>query len=347
MNAKAAILAHAAKRGVITSAEIVRLLGVSRQAAARHLRELVHLKKLVKLGSTKLARYFPPSARHVPPRVRPLRYRARHLLKGLQEDAVLREIEWRSGFPRRVSPRARGIVSYAFTEMLNNAIEHSKSKIALVDFRVDDSSLRFSVRDYGIGVYENVRSKFSLQGHPEAAEHLLKGRQTTAPKGHTGQGIFFTSKISDGFVLESAELKLVVDNRIEDLALKDIPRLKGTRVEFVINKNTRKDLKKLFNEYSNSDYEFDKTKMMVHLMNRRNEFVSRSQARSLLFGLERFGRITLDFRRVTGIGQGFADEIFRVFKNRHPGIEIEALNTSASVSFMIQRARREREGARR
>ncbi len=38
------------------------------------------------------------------------------------------------------------------------------------------------------------------------------------------------------------------------------------------------------------------------------------------------------------IGQGFADEVFRVWKKAHPKVEIKAENTNDDVKFMIKRA---------
>jgi hypothetical protein len=65
--------------------------------------------------------------------------------------------------------------------------------------------------------------------------------------------------------------------------------------------------------------------------------ISRSQARRVLTGLEKFKYVILDFDKVPMIGQGFADEIFRVYKIKHPEIKIKAINTNDAVSFMIGR----------
>jgi hypothetical protein len=46
----------------------------------------------------------------------------------------------------------------------------------------------------------------------------------------------------------------------------------------------------------------------------------------------------LDFTGVATIGQSFADEIFRVFRDQHPEVELVALKTSAQVAGMISRA---------
>jgi len=42
--------------------------------------------------------------------------------------------------------------------------------------------------------------------------------------------------------------------------------------------------------------------------------VSRSQAKRLLMGLEKFNTIILDFKGVVSVGQAFVDQVFRVSK---------------------------------
>lgn len=42
-----------------------------------------------------------------------------------------------------------------------------------------------------------------------------------------------------------------------------------------------------------------------------------------------------DFNGVDNIGQGFADEVFRVFANQHPEISIQHVNSNADVKNMI------------
>ena len=48
--------------------------------------------------------------------------------------------------------------------------------------------------------------------------------------------------------------------------------------------------------------------------------------------------MVLDFSEVTGIGQAFADEIFRVFANAHPEVELLPMNAVPGVQQMIRRA---------
>jgi len=57
-------------------------------------------------------------------------------------------------------------------------------------------------------------------------------------------------------------------------------------------------------------------------------------------GLDKFKTIVLDFDKVTTVGQAFADEIFRVFQERHPAINIVPINMVEPVRFMIERVER-------
>ena len=66
-------------------------------------------------------------------------------------------------------------------------------------------------------------------------------------------------------------------------------------------------------------------------------YISRSQARRILAGLEKFKSVILDFDRVSTVGQAFVDEIFRVFQSRHQDITIAPVNMNDAVRFMIGR----------
>jgi hypothetical protein len=46
----------------------------------------------------------------------------------------------------------------------------------------------------------------------------------------------------------------------------------------------------------------------------------------------------LDFSGIASIGQAFADEVFRVFRGKHPEVELVPIHTSSEVRRMISRA---------
>lgn len=66
--------------------------------------------------------------------------------------------------------------------------------------------------------------------------------------------------------------------------------------------------------------------------------MSRSQARRLVSGLERFREVVLDFRGVELVGQGFADEVFRVWAKQHPESALIPVDMSDAIAFMVERA---------
>ncbi|MBI3590798.1 MAG: DUF4325 domain-containing protein [Candidatus Melainabacteria bacterium] len=339
MKTKELILKQLNLKGEIRTSDIDKLIDISRQAIAQHFRELIAERKVIKVGSTHNAKYVKYSQANAKSLNKPVLFISKYKIKGLNEDKVFSQAALKIKLSKNLSNNAYKIANYAFTEMLNNAIDHSKSKIVNVKLLCTDGQFEFEVIDRGIGVFENIRKKYKLKDHFESVEQLLKGKQTTDPKHHSGQGIFFTSKIADKFLLESAKLQLIIDSQKNDVFLKDVKYFKGTKVKFTLKQRSTKTLKNLFDRYSGENYEFDKTKVMVHLSENKDNYISRSEAKRFLFGLDNFKHIILDFKGVKSIGQGFADEVFRVYKNSHRAVNIQVINASKSVEFMIKRAK--------
>jgi hypothetical protein len=158
------------------------------------------------------------------------------------------------------------------------------------------------------------------------------------PEVHSGEGIFFTSKIADVMRIRSAQKQLIFNNLIDDFTIQDMQEIRGTLVQCTINVNTPRDMQEIFRQYTDESFAFNRTEVTVKLYQMGNEWVSRSQARRVVSGLERFDTVIVDFKELTSIGQGFADEIFRVWQKNHPDIEIIPKNTHENVLFMIKRA---------
>jgi hypothetical protein len=105
--------------------------------------------------------------------------------------------------------------------------------------------------------------------------------------------------------------------------------------------NTTRTVKKIFDQYtSGENYGFNKTVVPVKLIQYGNDkLISRSQAKRLLARIELFKIVMFDFQEIDSIGQAFADEIFRVFANQHPDIELAPMHANAAVTQMIKRAK--------
>ena len=268
---------------------------------------------------------------------KPLSFRRTAINRNLSEDTIVGDIKKETAIFDNLGRNIAEILDYAFTEILNNAIEHSRSQKIFVQIEKTDKSIGFIVTDFGVGIFNDIKDKFRLKNTLEAVELLLKGKQTTAPEEHTGEGIFFTSKAADKLIIKSSNKRIIFDNIINDIFIGDIQDIRGTKIIFEISRSSKRKLSAIFREYTNENFIFDKTRVTVKLFELSDGFyVSRSQARRLLFGLEKFKKIILDFKKVDTLGQAFADEVFRVWQKKHPAIIIEYINTSESVEFMIK-----------
>jgi anti-sigma regulatory factor (Ser/Thr protein kinase) len=258
--------------------------------------------------------------------------------EGLSEDRVWEQLAAREAALEQASSDVRQALQYALTEIVNNAIDHSRSEAVHARLFESKGCLGFEVVDDGIGVFENLRQTLHLDDAMHALQELSKGKVTTRPEAHTGEGIFFVSKIADLFELESGDLCWIVDNDRADTTVRHAAHRAGTRVRFEIDRQSRRSLEALFREYA-PDLTFSKTRITVRLFEHGVRFVSRSEAKRLLSGLDRFSEIVLDFDRVEAVGQGFADEVFRVWRRAHPEVTIEPIRMSETVAFMVERAR--------
>ncbi len=138
--------------------------------------------------------------------------------------------------------------------------------------------------------------------------------------------------------IQSSKKKLVFHNILDDIFIKDTKKyIKGTKVTFIIGLKSKRKLSQIFREYSGDSFEFSKTKIVVKLYKMGVGYVSRSQARRILSGLDVFEKIILDFSDVEMIGQAFVDEVFRVWQSHHPHVELIPRNANENVSFMINR----------
>ena len=296
--------------------------GISLPAVYKHIDRLVSEKQVIK----KPGRFVLQSTRH--------KYVYRNH-KALSEDTVWENDikQYFAGLPLNV----RHIWTYGFLEIFNNAIEHSRGERICVVINENRIFTDISVSDNGIGIFKNIKSKFKLIDEKEALLELAKGKRTTDKTRHSGQGIFFTSKVFDDFFILSGGITFFTGPERKTI-LKAGKTDFSTLVYMRLVNNSGKKLKDVFNEFSTEiPGDFDKTIVPIHFAN-SSDLVSRSQARRIMSGLELFKEVILDFRGIEYIGQAFADEIFRVFTNMNPATAISAQNANTEVQNMINRA---------
>lgn len=254
-------------------------------------------------------------------------------LAGLAEDEVWHDL---SACLPPMSQEARAIAAYAVTEMVNNAIDHSDGSEVDVTVRRSGPVLTFIVRDDGVGVFTRLCRTFGLPHAASAAAELTKGKRTSDPAHHSGEGIYFTSKAVDVFELAGDGIVWIADNRLGDNALGDSAVTTGTRVTLTLRTHGERALSAVFAIFGH-DRQFTRSQPVIKLFEIGSEFVSRSEAKRLLAGMDAFETLTLDFRGVTVVGQGFVDEVFRVWPSEHRHIAIEPINMGPAVQFMVER----------
>jgi len=332
-NKKQDILDFLGQMGASSSKQLCEKLGISRQALNLHIRELISSGKIFKTGTTRSAQYHLTGSG---PKAE--KFNKKLQLAGLDESAVYDDLAMTLNLKSVLSSDQETIIHYAFTEMLNNAIDHSKTDKCEIAVSLDAEKIEFKIRDNGIGVFHSIASIFSLEDEHAAMIELIKGKTTTMPAAHSGEGIFFTSHAADKFTLRSHSIQLLWDKFKDDVFVSQPRYNKGTMVHFILNRSSRTKLETVFSKFAPKEYdfEFSKTKVMIKLL--KPEYISRSEAKRLVVNLDKFREVELDFKRVYQLGQGFADEVFRIFANKNPMTTLKASNTNSSIRAMINHA---------
>lgn len=240
---------------------------------------------------------------------------------------------------RGADGEALKIANYVVTEMLNYVRDHSGSEFVHVLGDSNPASFLVHVVDEGVGVFRRLSEGLGLAGPREAVIEVAKGKRTTDPAQHTGQGIFFSSRLCDWFCLEANGYAVAFesDGRAEPLERSGTARA-GTTVKLRISRQPKRTLREVFDEYCpQPNIDFVRTRVAVRLMAEADgSLVSRSQARRLMAGLDQFGNVDLDFEGVAEMAQGFADEAFRVRRTNHPAVSIRVLNAGDAVMQMLR-----------
>lgn len=260
----------------------------------------------------------------------------------LGEDRIFeRDIEPKlSGLPKNVFSAWR----YAFTEMMNNAIEHSSATRINVGVLKNVLKTVIIITDNGKGIFKNIQEYVKNEKNEEltlkeCAALLFAGKFTTAKTMHSGEGIFFTSHLMDVFRIVSQQVVFSRDN-FDDINFEsDILGEYGTVVLMELNNNSNKTTREVFNRFSNVDEGFIKTQIPIAHIFSGTGPVSRSEARRLGELIVKFKEVDLDFINVEEVGQAFVHELFIVWQRNNPEIKLNVLNACDDVDFMIRRVK--------
>ncbi|MBI5259658.1 MAG: DUF4325 domain-containing protein [Burkholderiales bacterium] len=303
-------------------------LSISRNSARVQLNKLVESQWLARDGVSRRATYRPGPLRQV---VR------RYALSGLQED-----LPWAQDFAPRfeLKPNVSRMAQHVFTELLNNAIDHSGGSSVTVSMRQTPTQLQLLVSDDGRGVFDAVAERFNITEPSVAMLELAKGKLTSQPDAHTGRGLFFSAKLADIFDLHANEAAFQQREWQRDQWWqRSRPACRrGTSVYVAICVDTERNLDEVLRRYSldGQGYGFERTVVPLKLITQAQVGLeSRAQARRVVSRLSQFQRVELDFDGLADIGHGFADELFRVFGRQHPRLQLVPVNMAPRVAAMV------------
>lgn len=325
------ILEHVADHPNDIAKEVATRFDMTRQAASKHLQKLVDEGLLSESGNTRARSYVLTQLEW---------YQEYPITPDLAEDVI-----WTRDISRELGKQAENALDiwhFGFTEMFNNAIDHSGGTEILVGVTRTAVSTEMVVGDNGVGIFKKIQKALNLLDETHAVLELSKGKLTTDPQRHSGEGIFFTSRMFDAFDIISGDVSLLHrSSKAEDWIMEEKHDGLGTAVWMNLDNKTTRTRSRIYEQYSaDGDLGFTKTVVPVKLAQYgTDQLISRSQAKRLLARIDRFKKVVLDFTEVPTIGQAFADEIFRVFANQHPAIQLFPIRTSPDVKKMIERVK--------
>jgi anti-sigma regulatory factor (Ser/Thr protein kinase) len=327
------ITAAAVRHGDALPAHLMQRLSISRRRATLLLRKLTAMQWLQALGTPRKPLFKPGPLRQVV---------QRYPLAGLQED-----LPWRLDFAPyfQLPAPVQRMAQHAYTELLNNAIDHSGGGSVTVSMRQTPLQLQLLVSDDGCGLFQRIEQSFDIADPRLAMLELSKGKLTSAPDHHSGHGLFFSSRLADVFDIHANQAAF--QRRAWEASAwragkpGAMSARTGTSIYLAISLDTPRTLDSVLRAHSAdaAGYRFDSTSVPLHLIGDGQALASRADAKRVVSRLSGFRRAEIDFEGITDIGHGFADELFRVFRREHPGVELMPVRMHPQVAAMLDSVR--------
>jgi len=324
------ITAAAREHALDLAAHVEERTGASHRASLAALRRLVDAQWLTRSGSSRRPVYAPGLLRQV---VRS------YTLHGLQED-----LPWQRDFaPNFELPRhVARMVQHGFTELVNNAADHSGGTSVTVSLRQTPSHAQLLVSDDGCGVFSKICEAFDIADAQHAMLELSKGRLTSQPAQHTGRGLFFSSQLADVFDIH-ANGTAFQRRAWESTGWqpgRPLPR-QGSSIYMSVALDTTRTLDQVMEAWSmdGTGIEFDRTTINLRLLAGPGQALdSRAQARRVAARLPQFRRAEISFAGVEDVGHGFTDELFRVFARAHQEVELLPTHMTPRIAALVKSA---------
>lgn len=231
---------------------------------------------------------------------------------------------------------------YAFTAMMNNALEHAKASAIVCVVNRSRLCTIIGILDNGIGIFRRIQQdQRDANGEAptvaEAASLLYAGGYSSAPDTHAGEGIFFTSRLMDHFAIRS-DYQLFTPNAEDDDGESGGERFRGTAVQMALGNDSTRELGEVMATYIDPEEGFVHTEIPVARFFGGDFPISRSEARRLLSALKDFRTAELNFSDIDEVGRDFAHELFSVAAGQYPTLRLTVKNAAPAVLGTLRRA---------
>jgi anti-sigma regulatory factor (Ser/Thr protein kinase) len=314
---------------------LMQRLACSRRKATALLRQLQAAQWLTAGGTPRKPTFQPGALRQV---VR------QYPLLGLQED-----LPWRCDFAPcfDLPTGVRRMAQHAFTELLNNAVEHSGGSSVTVSMRQTPLHLQLLVSDDGCGLFQRIAQSFDIQDPTLAMFELSKGKLTSLPERHSGHGLYFSARLADVFDVHANRAGFQFRGWDPGWHPTRAAPHQGTSVYLAIALETTRTLDSVLRaagadsaDSADKGCAFERTRVPLRLLAEHGALASRADARRVAARLAQFKHAELDFSGISDVGHGFADEMFRVAARQQPGVVMEPVNMAARIDAIIASAAR-------
>ncbi|MCY1152915.1 MAG: DUF4325 domain-containing protein [Sphaerochaetaceae bacterium] len=321
---------------------VMKYFEISRPTVTKIVNQMLQKKLIEKDESRKKPNY----------RLKESKIFKRYKLNSLEKNHLEEHVIFEESIKPLLSELGKNVVDlidYASCEILNNAIDHSQGTDLYVLAKTNYKTTAIIIADNGIGIFNKICNDLNLSYPNQAILELHKGKFTSDKETHSGEGIFFASKMMDYFSIESDKIMFEADSNSEntytydnsllsenDVHFTDLP---GTIVYFNIDNFSKRTINEIFDKYATNEETpgFITTSIPVKILTFENgNLNSRSQAKRLMSRVENFRNVILDFKGVDLIGQAFADEVFRVYQNKFPKLNITTKNTTPIIDKIIK-----------
>ncbi|MBI5720123.1 MAG: DUF4325 domain-containing protein [Burkholderiales bacterium] len=308
-------------------------LALGRRGVRTLLERLQSAQWLVREGTVRHPRWRPGPLRQVV---------MTYALAGLEED-----LPWRHDFAPcfELPAPVRTMVRHAFTELLNNAVDHSGGTQVTVSMRQTPQQLQLLVSDDGCGLFRRIGEHFAIGDPALAMLELAKGRLTSQPARHCGQGLVTICRLADVFDVRAntARFQRRAWGATAWHGMPALPALSerpGTSIYLAISLDTTRTLASVLAALGSeaAGYALERTRVPLNLLvaDDSASLVSRAEARRVAARLATFQRAEIDFAGIDDIGHAFAHELFSVFHGAHPEVELVPVSATPHIAAIIR-----------